>query len=192
MNDLETITKNVFLVYGEGFCSNIYILQDGQKALLIDAGSGNSIPKLDAALAGCKIEKVLLTHGHADHIHGMNYISADGFVSKKDFSILRELNEFMPNYKPPINIDALSEESNSFSFGEFKLKLIETPGHTPGSISLFEEKTKLLFSGDTKFADGGVGRTDLPGGDEAQLMESLRKLEALKYKKLCPGHGPLE
>jgi len=190
METVEKIAANVCLIYGEGFCSNIYALFHGRNALLIDSGSGSSIPKLDEALDGRKVERVILTHGHADHTHGMNYISADGFLHNADLKIIQKLNDFLPNYRPPNNIDPL--DFDSLKFGDFSLKIIHTPGHSPGGISIFEEKTKLLFSGDTQFAGGGVGRTDLYGGNEAELMKSLQILSKIKYSKLCPGHGPLE
>ena len=69
--------------------------------------------------------------------------------------------------------------------------MIETPGHTPGGVSYYFPVEKTLFSGDTLFA-GSVGRTDLPGGDMATLMESIRRLARLPDDTLVvPGHGPV-
>jgi len=190
MEGLETIAKDAYLLYSEGFCSNVYILVHGKDVLLIDSGTGETMPMLDKALEGKEITRVILTHGHPDHINGMNYISADALLHKADLKILKQLNSFMPGFKPPNNIYELAFES--LKFGAFSLKIIHTPGHTPGSISILDETNKLLFSGDTKFANGGVGRSDLPGGDEKKLKESLKLIASIKYSKLCPGHGPLE
>jgi glyoxylase-like metal-dependent hydrolase (beta-lactamase superfamily II) len=124
----------------------------------------------------------------------MSYISAEAYLHEADLSCIRELNSFAGPYAPPENISPLVElsEGGKIAFGGFGLKIIHVPGHTPGSIALFEEKGKLLFSGDTLFAGGGVGRADLPLGNEKELKRSLEKLGGIKRKKLCPGHGPAE
>jgi glyoxylase-like metal-dependent hydrolase (beta-lactamase superfamily II) len=70
-----------------------------------------------------------------------------------------------------------------------KLKVIHTPGHTPGGICLYAEGPKLLFSGDTVFQDGGFGRTDFYGGDALKLLSSIKKLSLLDVKVMYPGHG---
>ena len=190
MELLSKIAENVFCVSGQDFCSNIYVLVDGRKALLIDAGSGSTQPALDGVLAPYALEKVLLTHGHADHTNGMNYISADGFLHNADLKMMKKLNFFLPNYKAPNNISEL--EMKPVKFGKFELEILHTPGHTEGSVCFYERKMGLLFSGDTKFAGGDCGRTDLPGGNQKKMEESLRLLEGIGRKKLCPGHGEIE
>ena len=187
---IERVCSGIRLIVGEGLCSNIYILEDGKEVLLIDSGDGASLPALDEELLNKKIAKVLLTHGHADHINGMNYISADAFLHEADLEILPQLNKYFPGFKIPGNIETLGPDA--ITFGKFRLKIIHTPGHTPGSVCFFEESTKTLFSGDTKFAAGDCGRTDLFGGDEDTLQESLEMLKKMKYERLCPGHGPVE
>ena len=190
MEELERIVEDVYMLYGETFCSNIYMLRDGMNVLLIDSGSGSTIPQLDTALADYKINRAILTHGHADHINGMNYISADGYLRKEDIEILGDINSFLPGYKPPNNIDPLGYDS--LDFGKFRLKIIHTPGHTPGSICIYEKKNRILFSGDTLFAGDSFGRTDLPGGNQKDLEKSLEKLKSIDYALLCPGHGDIE
>jgi len=187
---MERICSGINLIAGENLCSNVYILTQGKEALLIDSGSGDSLPEIDAAVVESKVVRVLLTHGHADHVSGMRHISADGYLHKADLKIISELNQYFPDFTPPANIEELG--SGAIAFGKFRINVIHTPGHTPGSVCFFEEKTKTLFSGDTKFAQGDRGRTDLFGGDERKIQESLAMLGKMKYERLCPGHGPLE
>lgn len=184
------VADGIRLIPGEGLCSNIYVLESGKEVLLIDSGSGDSLPQLDEATAGRKIGRVLLTHGHADHVNGMNHIPADGYLHEADLAILPKLNSYFAQFAIPANIEKLN--FSELRFGKFRLKVIHTPGHTPGSVCIFDETTKTLFSGDTLFAGGDCGRTDLFGGDEVQLQESLELLKKIKYERLCPGHGPPE
>jgi len=93
----------------------------------------------------------------------------------------------IPATAQPFPMEPLDEKS--FHLSPFNFQLIHTPGHTPGSICLYNEKESLLFSGDTLF-NGGYGRTDLPGGSTAQLIASLEKLNRLPSGTLVyPGHG---
>lgn len=82
-------------------------------------------------------------------------------------------------------------EFEKFKFGKFELEIFNTPGHTDGSVCFFERKMGILFSGDTKFAHGSYGRTDLGGSDE-KMEKSLAEIEKIPYKLLCPGHGEIE
>lgn len=195
---IEELAPDVYLIAGEDFCSNSYLLVDGPEALLIDAGSGSTVPALDLEFPETSIRTVLLTHGHADHVHGMRCISADGLLHERDLAALAELNSFVPGFKAPDNLYALEAgekgklDASRIPFGKFSFTVIEAPGHTPGSVAFFEQKTKLLFSGDTLFAHGSVGRTDLTGGDKCLLEESVKKLENVKRSLLCPGHGAVE
>ncbi|MCK4247341.1 MAG: MBL fold metallo-hydrolase, partial [Methanomicrobia archaeon] len=70
----------------------------------------------------------------------------------------------------------------------YRLEVLHTPGHTDGSICLYDEAKKIMFSGDTFFIDG-IGRTDLPSGNEEALKESLERLASLDIEKVYPGHG---
>ena len=159
----------------EGLCSTVYILSDGVKKLMIDSGNGS-------IEFGFTPELVLLTHGHFDHTRGVK----DGWKSclkQKDWI-------FNEPFHVPKN--ARDYDFEKMGFGKFELEIIETPGHTPGSVCIFERKNRILFSGDTKFAEGGIGRTDFFAGDEDEMRKSLMKIRALPYRLLCPGHGEFE
>jgi glyoxylase-like metal-dependent hydrolase (beta-lactamase superfamily II) len=157
-------------------CGTIYLIEEAGKRLLIDAGDGE-------AQLGFSPDICILTHGHFDHTQGV----------KKDWkTVLLHPAEFAfrgPYLHIPKN--AAPNPMTPMKFGSHLLEFFHTPGHTAGSICVLDHKTGLLFSGDTAFADGGAGRTDL-GGSESVLLRSLALIGKIPYKLLCPGHGELE
>ena len=160
-------------------CSTRYLAinEKNGKKLMIDAGDGQD--RLDFTP-----DSVFLTHGHFDHTKGVEPDWKEVWIHPAEDSSLPFIH-IPKNAKPLLG--------QHFDFGPFHFNIIHTPGHTPGSICLFEEKTGFLFSGDTKFADGGYGRTDLGGpGAEERMAESLEMLESVDWKTLCPGHGRIE
>lgn len=182
---------------------NCSILSAGGKAWLVDPGQ-----EADRLLAQLKDRRltptgILLTHAHFDHIGavaGLQQAFPDlpVYVHPLDVPVITHpFNQYPPDYPPvpmPKNVvgrlDAWTLE------GGEKVEVIETPGHTPGGVSFYvppsasHDGPPLLLSGDTLFA-GSVGRTDLPGGDMATLVASLKKLAALPHDTVVvPGHGP--
>jgi glyoxylase-like metal-dependent hydrolase (beta-lactamase superfamily II) len=89
-----------------------------------------------------------------------------------------------PNYK----VDETLKEGMVLDIGEWKLRVMETPGHSLGSLCLYEESAKVLFSGDTVFPDGNIGRTDMYGGDTPELVKSIERLTKLDVQTMYPGH----
>ena len=173
----EKIAENTSMLRtDERTCSTVYVIEENGKRLMIDSGDGQL--EFDFIPDVC-----ILTHGHYDHTKGV----------KKDWkSVLLHKDEFAfggPYIQIPKN--TIENPMKLLVFGTHKLEFFHTPGHTDGSICILDKKTGLLFSGDTKFADGVWGRTDL-GGSEEKMQESLRKIDAVDYKLLCPGHGDLE
>jgi glyoxylase-like metal-dependent hydrolase (beta-lactamase superfamily II) len=173
--------------------SNIYIVGN----TVIDAGTGFNFTRLMAIFSAIRkdmnsIEWVINTHGHFDHIGGNGYfLKAKVAIHEADAPILEKgdeemsFSDFFEGQIRPRKVDRKLKDGDEIN----GLKVIHTPGHSRGSICLYDEKNKVLFSGDTVFAQG-IGRTDLPGGSEEEMKKSLAKLKGLKIDKLFPGHGP--
>jgi hydroxyacylglutathione hydrolase len=169
-----------------GLCS-CYLIE-GREKVLIDAGAD----------VKDKVDVVILTHAHFDHIAFLDKIvkrnKCKVYASETDARDIEKVTkkvaaEMSPVQIKPVKVDRKLKAGEIIKFKDFSLKVIETPGHTNGSISLFNEKTMELFSGDTLFFNGGVGRTDFPTGSAKELTASLKKLSKLKIKVLYPGHN---
>jgi len=141
---------------------------------------------------------ILNTHGHIDHI-GANRDIKDKFnvplcIHSLDSPLLEKIQEFELSFflgaKESPRADRLLRDGDTIELGKSTLRVVHTPGHTPGSISLLGDG--ILFSGDTLFF-GGVGRTDLPGGSTKDLERSIKeKILTLPPDTIVlPGHGPL-
>ena len=176
-----------------GFEVNCSILSENGRAWIVDPGQKSDRIIDLLAKKGLEPAAILLTHGHFDHIGGIpglleRFPDLPVYLHEKDAPMIgHPLNQLPPEYpsfQKPRNLATLDKLE-----GLENLEILETPGHTPGGVCYYFPKDKLLLSGDTLFA-GSVGRTDLPGGDMATLMDSLRKLVALPDDTLViPGHG---
>ncbi len=190
---MQKLAENIWLVPGGNYgsvCSNVYVLEGGKGIWLID--SGTDAGRLGKELKNLKkpIEKVLLTHGHFDHVLGAAKGGWESLLAKEDLGHLEELNDAFAKVGKPANFKPLGEKR--LKFGKFEIEIIRAPGHTPGSACFLEKKSGILFSGDTLFAEGGYGRTDLWGGDPQRMEKSLALLEKTPYSALAPGHGKVE
>ena len=165
--------------------TNCYIISEGESCAIIDPGAEGS--KILQAIKGDS-PHIILTHAHPDHIGAVGEIMGKlkGQIYLHSFDS-RWLKQMLGSAFPGLRN---AEENEIIKIGSLKSRIIHTPGHTQGSICLYLEKEGVIFTGDTLFA-GGVGRTDLPGGDESALRSSLRKLMGLPGSvKVYPGHGP--
>jgi len=182
------------------FGSNIFLVV-GSKTVLVDAGSGvllnKMISKIKRTLKDRRLDMIVLTHCHYDHIGGAKAL-ADEFGS----DIMAGMGDapYIANGDPeytaarmfggkvyPMDVTELVE-GDIIDLGDHRLRVVDTPGHTLGGICLYDEVTRSLFSGDTVFARG-VGRTDLISGSSRDLINSLKKLKDLDIGTLYPGHG---
>lgn len=167
-----------------------------------------------------QVKYLLHTHGHLDHIGGTRRVRESLSEKKSEakseakavpqpiialhrndeplyLQLKMQGNLFGMNYDDPLPVDHYLEDGEELSVGKLKFSVLHTPGHSPGSVCLrLHQDTALgvpetLFSGDTLFR-GSVGRTDLWGGDQDQMFQSIRKrlLVLDTDTRVCPGHGP--
>lgn len=180
--------------------SNCYIIgcEETKEGIVVDPGAeGQRILKKVEEL-GLKINKIVLTHGHIDHIGALAevreatgakvLIHADDAAQLTDSS--QNLSAFVGQKLSVKAADQLLQDGDKIQFGNCTLEVIHTPGHTRGGISLKGEPD-ILITGDTLFT-GSVGRSDFPGGSHSQLISSIKN-KLLKFPpetKVYPGHGP--
>lgn len=172
--------------------ANAYLV-DG--TILIDVGmDGNSmLSELKKNIRLSDLKTIILTHCHYDHSGGAGEVAlatgAKIAIHKDDGELLKDstasASKFFGKKAPEIKPDILLKGGETVG----SLEVIHTPGHTPGGICLYDAATKTLFSGDTVFEDGSFGRTDLYGGNQGTLIESIRKLTLLDVRIIYPGHG---
>ena len=176
--------------------NNNYVIidEESHEAVLIDC-SDNFDDVLDFIQShNATLKYILLTHGHFDHFIGINKSKANvkSYLHNADKVLLEQINEFMdsvglPRVTAP-QIDIFFDKNIQLSLGKEQIKIIETPGHTPGGVCFLIQNH--LFSGDTLFYRTH-GRTDLMFSDNNKMMESLKKLlnnlpdDTIVY----PGHG---
>lgn len=175
--------------------TNCYILADldSKECVLIDPGSDGGGIISEVKKYGLNIKCIINTHGHGDHISSNGKFKAPIYIHNLDADFLRDskLNlsaSFGFAIKSP-SASRLLKDGDIIKIGNLELKVLHTPGHTPGSISLLSDG--VVFSGDTLFM-GGIGRTDFTYGSEEKLINSIKKkLFALnKDTVVYPGHGP--
>jgi hydroxyacylglutathione hydrolase len=177
--------------------TNLYVLGDetSREAIAIDTATP-CVEWVTATLAerGWTLKLIVSTHRHWDHI-GDNAAVADATGAKIAAHALDRhgLENPAPNMAPfpiPPSVPAVDlAEGSRIRFGEIDLEVLHTPGHTEGSVCLLADSERLLFTGDTLFA-GSWGRTDLPGGSDDQMVESLTRLGTLADDlRVLPGHG---
>ncbi len=169
-----------------------------QEAVVVDPGG--DLARIDAVLLkhGLHVTSIVVTHAHLDHIAGAKLLSertgAPLLYNQRDLPLVAMMDvqaEWIgvptPQTRAP---DASAEESTQLTLGTTPIHILHTPGHTPGSVCLHLPTQELLLAGDTLFR-GGIGRTDLPGGDGAQILRSIRErlLHLPEGTLVIPGHG---
>ena len=187
----------VHKVSGAAFDGNVYLVLD-EKPILVDAGmmAGPTLKNIKKFIDPAKIELIVLTHCHHDHsgaapalkeATGARLMLSEkevGCIGDELASVAYLFGQQAPEYK----VDETLKEGMVLDIGEWKLEVMETPGHSTGSLCLYERTEKVLFSGDTVFPDGNIGRTDMFGGSTDELVRSIQRLTELDVKVMYPGH----
>ena len=162
--------------------ANCYVVSAGGDAVVVDPGA--EAARIIKAVGDRRVAAILATHGHSDHIGAVKELAvatgAPFMVPAGDLALAEKY--VGAQAAVPLN------DGDRLDFGDISLKVIATPGHTPGSSCFYAPG--LLFSGDTLFA-GGVGRTDLPGGSSDALFSSIREriFTLAGDTVVYPGHG---
>ena len=173
------------------FSSNVYLLK-AKKITLIDVGMEpkNLLKKLKKEINLKDLNLIILTHNHPDHTLALPFILKEtrAKVAIHKDELTSNIKSIMGFRIPEIKPDFILNGGEKINLGDFSLDVIHTPGHTSGSICLYRDG--ILFSGDTIFAGGNIGRTDL-GGDNKDLLSSVKKLTDLNVEMVYPGHGEI-
>ncbi|MFX0103607.1 MAG: MBL fold metallo-hydrolase [Candidatus Hodarchaeota archaeon] len=198
------IVDDIHAIEGKGFDSNMYLIVNEKKEFaLVDTGHDGNRRYLIKYIesAGLKPENmthIVLTHVHIDHSGGLAslvkkhspkvcvYEGGADYIEKGDLT--NTLAGMFIGFFDATPVDIRLSEQEPFTFGQYSFRIINTPGHTTNSICLYEEKHKILISGDTVFADGSIGRMDFPSGSVQEMIKSTEMLTTLDVEILLPGH----
>lgn len=194
---------NIRIIPVTSFEQNCSLLccETSGKAAVVDPGGDCDVIRAEAEKAGVAIEKILLTHGHFDHVGGVGQLARELNLPIEgphvdDRFLLDTLPQWCAQFGfPPAQSfvpDRWLEQGDQVQFGDQVLDVLHCPGHTPGHVVLFHPKEKIAIVGDVIFK-GSIGRTDFPRGNHQDLLESIRtRLWPLGDDvTLLPGHGPV-
>ena len=185
---------------------NTYLIWDEEshEAAIIDAGMSNN--RENAIISefitqeNLQLKYALQTHMHFDHIWGLSYIletyGLKPLCHAAEESIYRDVPEMTSMFRLSMNwnlptVERYINEGDTFQLGNTTIKVLHTPGHTPGGLSYYIPSANIIFTGDTLF-QGSIGRTDLPGGNLSEEIDSIKnKIITLPSETIIySGHGP--
>jgi hydroxyacylglutathione hydrolase len=180
-------------------CSLI-ICEETKTAAIVDPGGDAQRILSHVKKEGVNVDKIILTHGHLDHVGGTQLVAKALSVpiigpEKEDLFWLEQLELQSQSFGLPstnsFEPTRWLEEGETVTVGNIKLKVLHIPGHTPGHIALFDQQSKQVIVGDILF-NGGIGRFDFPRGNQQQLISGIKnKLLTLPDETIVyPGHGP--
>ena len=164
-----------------------------REAIVIDPADEGGFISEEILRLDLKPVAIVLTHGHFDHILGLLELKLNFpvpiMVHEADLFLVESVQQRLKmQVDPAPKPDKLLKEGDKIKFGEEKLTVLHTPGHTPGSICLYNDE--MMFTGDTLFADGLIGRTDLSYSSPRKMQQSLVKIKELPgSRQMYAGHG---
>lgn len=185
---------------------NCYVVWDDTlEAAIIDCGAWGEVREQKIANFikenGLHPRLALQTHMHFDHVFGLHFLQRQYGLHPLSHALEQPVYDFVPIMarewfgmeveEPLVPVGEYLTDGQEIQFGNTHLQVLYTPGHTPGGLCFYFPEAKALFSGDTLF-QGSIGRSDLPGGDAEQLIQSIRtKILSLPDDvTVYPGHGP--
>ncbi len=184
-------------VMDDGFTTNTYIVTDEETGETAVIDPSLSEDALIEKIKDKNVKYILITHGHFDHIAGVNFVKERteakivAHKDEEDMLIDSEKNEYRGYYgydMCPVNADIFVEDGSELTLGNAKITVLHTPGHTKGGVCYIFPDDRIIFSGDTLFRLT-AGRTDLYGGNARQALTSLAKIGELEGDyKVYPGH----
>lgn len=196
---------DIYFIPEREFDANMYlIIENNESVNLIDTGTGLNVLQTikeikDRFDIEKKLKRIILTHCHIDHSGGLNRLAKKfspeiavfeveaPYIATGD-TIVTVASFFGVDF-PATKVDIYLEKESNLDLG-MKFRVINMPGHTKGSIVLYEPLKKILISGDVVFPEGSFGRTDFPTGSGKEMVESLKSVSELDVEVLLPGHMP--
>ena len=181
--------------------ANCYLVYDRQSSNGVIIDPGDDADYIERNISDYKMipGSIIATHAHFDHIMAVLELKLaykiPFKISCKDKFLINNMSSSAKHFigiqsGPPPGIDVCLKDKDTIKIGKHSLMILEAPGHTPGSVCLYSKENKKLFTGDTLFADGGVGRTDFSYSKSEELIKSLKKIFSLPPNtQILPGHG---
>lgn len=177
------------------YAANCYLLWEGKHVLIVDPGSKSPRIKEQIAANNGIVDGIYLTHGHFDHIAGVDalvdYYHCPVYINDLDMPLLRDpyLNYSMPGQETILKSKAIGVAPGNNTIGAFSFELIDAPGHSEGSSLMIWHDN--MICGDVLF-QGSIGRTDLATGSNPKMFQTLQMVKTLDPKlKVYPGHGEI-
>jgi glyoxylase-like metal-dependent hydrolase (beta-lactamase superfamily II) len=190
-------------VGGRGWDCNQFLLKDAKSNAfdLVDAGHGGDWERVLANVATVldphRVRRVVVTHEHLDHVNGLPKwqslgakVAASRGAAGKLAAGRDPTSERFGGRIPTLTVDRVLDDEEDLGLGGQPFRCLAVPGHSPGSMVYWHGPSGTLFSGDTLFAEGGIGRFDFPDGDLRLLDANIKRLGKLPVCVLHCGHGP--
>jgi hydroxyacylglutathione hydrolase len=195
------LKPNLYWIRGDGTGSHSYGIKGDYKNVLIDSGLDRNFPALQQSLLilGLKvrdIDIVINTHEHFDHIGANRYFQEHALIAAHRFAAIKITVEdrYVTMYQsgdlnePSLKVHLWLENRSRFDLGNYSLEVIHTPGHTSGSVCIYEFHSMMLFTGDTVFAGGTLSYIS-ESGSLGDYINSIEMLSTRKISEFYPGHG---
>ena len=190
---------NIVNLFPGSYGSNCYLLEEGGEALIVDPSAAASAILRKLREDGCTPVGILLTHGHFDHIMSIDTLrqaepNLKVYVHEEDAPMLADgqkngFSFFFRQDRTWKDADVLLTDGQEITVGSATLRVVHTPGHSPGSVCYLCESKGIMLTGDTLFSDN-IGRCDLWGGSYATIRQSLKRLRDYDGGlTILPGHG---